>query len=382
MPYDHPLIGRDTAFDLPSDFSPPDPLERRSCSCLPATVEAGALHEPGCAYPIRSVNTREDDLKNGLLPVPFAVQIVGPGQTVTLEANPQVMLRGPYYVGVTAVGAPGDPVIVEDVRIGNQILSGCPGRSPMRHYVLDAERPWPEGLVPMNGPMRQRATKIYITVHNSSCDSREFFATIWGTQVRLDQPAAPRHPFRRQPSMDDHEGPFVAGFKNMTTVVGKLAVREPAPPSLPELVLRWFGLIPWDAEICAFDHAPLPPGECKRCGVRFQNTSQGLIIPEFRGGGLVATPYHKDCFASLRGLAFEALPGKTEDAPFLLLGGLTPKQYADQLVDEYKQGKTQASRAEAFLADRAATEKHLAEQAGLLDTADDAAWESPNDEWP
>lgn len=392
-------------------------VERASCSCS-NSARLDLSHAEHCPDHIRRV--REVDLKHGLLPVPFRAAVVGPGETVRLEANPMVMLRGPYYLAVTATGAPDDPVLVEDVHIGNQMLAGNIGASPMSHYVLDSKKPWPGGLVPLAGPVREFGVVVAITVRNSSCASREFMATLWGRQIHLDEPKSipggeravmwrgspsdlatdlrelltgaqqtevsralapisepPRHLFKRQPSMDGEVPPPQGAV--LSTVTGRLTVRpEPALLKAVDLGVRWFGPA-WDAEICkAETHAPLPPGECKRCGVRFQSTSRGLTVVE---GGVVYVSYHLDCYAELLGLAFGPPINvkQTDDAPRPPFGGKTVKAFADELLAEQR---SEADHAKALIYDRMATAKHLIDQATPLDSAEDAAWESPNDEWP
>lgn len=123
------------------------------------------------------------------VPLPFVEQIIRPGETIELEAFPQLILAGPYWLGIRYA----DWIDVLSIRFGlNETLVAC-GAVPAEYLAFDPSKPFPLHMVPIDGPPLVPGMPARLRLRNPTSMTLDCRAVLWGTGER----EAKQGPIRR-----------------------------------------------------------------------------------------------------------------------------------------------------------------------------------------
>lgn len=125
-----------------------------------------------------------------LVYMPLASTIdVAPYTTLELQQSPQCTIGPPYYLGIS------DPSEWEVQRLmfGNEVPAMSPGGMKADLFLSRVGWAWPDGLVPIDGPILTPAHMLYLNVRNASLFDKRLSGGLWGTRVH-DSPWAPAFP--------------------------------------------------------------------------------------------------------------------------------------------------------------------------------------------
>jgi len=117
-------------------------------------------------------------------PLPFARVIAAPGQRVELFAAPQILLRGPFWIGVRNAAA----LRIEGLRIGQMQSFASWGSVPAEFFAFEPDAPFPQHMVPIDAPSLVPGMQASLIVSNGGVATVEVEAVLWGTRPRVDDP--------------------------------------------------------------------------------------------------------------------------------------------------------------------------------------------------
>lgn len=119
-------------------------------------------------------------------PLPFARVIAAPGQRVELFAAPQIILKGPFWIGVRNAAG----LRIEGLRIGQMESFASWGSVPAEFFAFEPDDPFPQHMVPIDAPSLVPGMQASLIVSNGGVATVEVEAVLWGTRLREDDLSA------------------------------------------------------------------------------------------------------------------------------------------------------------------------------------------------
>lgn len=121
-------------------------------------------------------------MNNSLVAVVFKLMNLNPNASGIMIAQPQVNLKGPYYLGIKPSFS--NSIWVKQLQFANTTPLVSPGTIESILFVKEffEDVSWPEGLIAINGPNLCIANTIMLELHNQHQYPLIISATVWGTQ--------------------------------------------------------------------------------------------------------------------------------------------------------------------------------------------------------